>query len=102
MVLTVAIAFNLQITATQAIPQQAPFRWDVALKAAPPAEPVVAEGSQRQEAQPSQEIFAEAAVQPSAESAVESRIPQYKELETEGDLLLAQSEQLKPPVETRS
>lgn len=102
MVLTVGIAFNLQITATLSIPQQAPFHWDVSLKTAPPIEPVVAEGVHRQEAPPSQEIFAEAAVRPPAESAAESMIPQYEELELEGDLLLAQGQQLKPPVETRS
>lgn len=49
-VLAIAAAFNLHAALAPAMPQKEPFRWDIALMAAPEAESIVADGARLQQA----------------------------------------------------
>jgi len=87
-VLIGAILFNLQITFSRPTPQQASFRWDVSIMAAPPPEATIAEGATAQEATPSQEIYTEGSVPQPSVSSREPVVPQYKEQDPLADLSL--------------
>lgn len=99
-VLAGAILFNLQITFSLPTPQQAAFRWDVSIMAAPSPEATVAEGAKPQEAPPSQEIYADGAVQQPVDFSLESVVPQYEEQDPQADLSLERA--LEPKAKSKA